>query len=59
MIAVLLIIICVILVPHSQEKPDNENAMSPFNQYLPKCSDGFTRIKKKTKEKALLCPMIK
>ena len=39
--------------------PSQEDRMSPFNQYLPNCNEDFTRIRKKTEAKALLCPMIR
>jgi hypothetical protein len=32
---------------------------SPYEQNLPKCSDGFVRVEKKTDAKALLCPMFR
>ena len=33
--------------------------ISPFQQHLPDCEDGFQRIAKKTTAKALICPMIR
>lgn len=42
----------VILISSNDDK-------SPYNQHLPDCSQGFKRLQKKTKAKALLCPMIR
>lgn len=38
--------------------PPNEDK-SPFNQQLPDCKKSFTKISKKTTEKAIVCPMFK
>ena len=40
-------------------KEGHDQFLSPYNQNLPNCKQGFTKIRKKTKEKAILCPMFK
>jgi hypothetical protein len=45
------------LITPSQQLRDEE--MSPFNQFLPNCSEDYPKIEKKTTAKAVLCPMIK
>ncbi len=37
----------------------DEQSMSPYEQNLPDCSEGYKKVVKLTTEKAILCPMIR
>jgi hypothetical protein len=54
----LFLVLCIILCLKNVYTTVDDK-LSPFNQYLPNCNEGFARITKKTQAKALLCPMIK
>ena len=63
-LCMLLLLLCVAALSFCsgkvpKPKEGHDQFLSPYNQNLPNCKQGFTKIRKKTKEKAILCPMFK
>ncbi len=58
LVAIILLVVCVSLLVF-EATGDAKVDVNPFNQQLPDCSKGYSSITKKTKEKAIVCPMFR
>lgn len=52
------IVLCLLVIVNIALSATNDEK-SPFFQNLPNCDQPYTKVEKKTKAKAMVCPMIR